>query len=76
MVVPGIVGRLDQDALAARRTVRPGMTGLWQISGRSDTDMVEMALLDTAYLCRRSIGFDLEILVRTPQVVVRGHGAH
>lgn len=59
-----------------RFRVRPGLTGLWQVSGRSDLDPVESARLDTHYVEHWSIGMDLTILARTPKVVVTGEGAY
>ncbi|HEY9368709.1 sugar transferase [Streptomyces sp.] len=51
---------------AARRlTVRPGMTGLWQVSGRSELPWEEMALLDLHYVDHHWLGMDLAILGRT-----------
>lgn len=58
-----------------RDDVRPGMTGLWQVSGRSELSMREMLDLDLAYVRRRSTLGDLAILVRTPLVVFTAEGA-
>jgi exopolysaccharide production protein ExoY len=54
---------------------RPGLTGLWQISGRSLLPYDERVALDLAYARRSSLATDLAILVRTVPSVVRGHGA-
>jgi exopolysaccharide biosynthesis polyprenyl glycosylphosphotransferase len=59
-----------------RARARPGMTGLWQISGRSDLGFREMVLLDLYYVQHQNILFDLEILFRTLPVVVFGKGAY
>lgn len=59
-----------------RFRVRPGLTGLWQVSGRSDLDPVESTRLDTHYVEHWSVGMDLQILARTPRVVVSGEGAY
>ena len=59
-----------------REKVRPGMTGLWQISGRRDVPFKEMVLLDLYYFENQSIMFDLEILFATIPVVVFGRGAY
>ncbi len=56
--------------------VRPGITGMWQVSGRSDVQFPERAHLDRDYFHRRSLRLDLAILARTPRAVVRGHGAY
>lgn len=58
-----------------RERVRPGVTGLWQVSGRNELTMLEMLELDVRYVARRSTWFDLRILLRTPLVVVRREGA-
>ena len=59
-----------------REKVRPGMTGLWQISGRWDVPFKEMVLLDLYYFENQSIMFDLETLFATIPVVVFGRGAY
>lgn len=56
--------------------VRPGMTGLWQVSGRSDTTYEEHVRFDLQYIRNWSPWFDLCILVRTIKVVVMGDGAY
>jgi lipopolysaccharide/colanic/teichoic acid biosynthesis glycosyltransferase len=53
-----------------RNQVRPGMTGLWQVSGRNRLSMPEMLALDLSYVKRRSLLLDLSILVRTPRSVL------
>jgi lipopolysaccharide/colanic/teichoic acid biosynthesis glycosyltransferase len=53
-----------------RNQVRPGMTGLWQVSGRNRLSMLEMLTLDVSYVKRRSLLLDLSILVRTPRAVL------
>ncbi len=55
---------------------RQGMTGLWQISGRSEIAFEEMVLLDLYYLENRSILFDLEIIMATLPAVLFGRGAY
>lgn len=58
----------------ARFGVRPGLTGLWQVSGRSRLTMLDALRLDVDYVARRSLGFNLLILLRTVPVVL-GRGA-
>lgn len=58
-----------------RLTVLPGMTGLWQVSGRSNLSFEEMVMLDTYYVGHWSLGLDLKILLRTIPAVLRGDGA-
>lgn len=52
-----------------RHQCRPGMTGLWQVSGRSRCPMPEMLALDLAYVESRSLLLDIRILLRTPRAV-------
>jgi lipopolysaccharide/colanic/teichoic acid biosynthesis glycosyltransferase len=58
-----------------RLGVKPGLTGLWQVSGRKDTDFNFMVKKDIEYIERQSFGFDLRILLKTIPVVLRGKGA-
>lgn len=54
----------------------PGITGLWQVSGRSRLSFDEMVRLDLQYIDRASFAFDLQILLRTPFAVMSGDGAY
>jgi exopolysaccharide biosynthesis polyprenyl glycosylphosphotransferase len=58
------------------RTVKPGLTGLWQISGRSDLSYEERVRLDMHYIRNYSIWLDLRILLQTPLRILRGDGAY
>lgn len=58
-----------------RLSVRPGMTGLWQVSGRSDTSFEEWVRLDLQYIDTWSLFLDFHILWRTYGAVVKGRGA-
>jgi exopolysaccharide biosynthesis polyprenyl glycosylphosphotransferase len=66
--------RLD-DWHRKRYLVLPGMTGLWQISGRSELDFDELVRLDFLYLERWSVFLDLSIILKTIPAVVRARGA-
>jgi len=66
-------GRAERDALLS---VRPGLTGLWQISGRSDRTFEERVRIETAYVQAGSLWLDLRIMARTLGAVVRGQGAY
>ncbi len=55
-----------------RHDCPPGITGLWQVSGRNRLSMQQMLALDLEYVERRSLLLDLRILLRTPVVVLRG----
>lgn len=59
-----------------RREVRPGMTGLWQVSGRSDAGHQGMIQLDPYYVRNWSVWLDLIILFRTMRAVIRSAGAY
>jgi lipopolysaccharide/colanic/teichoic acid biosynthesis glycosyltransferase len=60
----------------ARLDVKPGLTGLWQVSGRADVDFDDRLRLDIAYIRNRSLWLDLRILFKTIGVVVSRKGAH
>lgn len=63
-------------AAKAYMSVRPGITGLWQVSGRSDASYDRRVALDIAYASRLSLRQDLRILLRTVSVVLRRDGAY
>jgi exopolysaccharide biosynthesis polyprenyl glycosylphosphotransferase len=63
-----------RESARRRLLVKPGLTGLWQISGRADLAWEEAVKLDLRYVENWSIAFDLMILWRTLYVVVSGHG--
>ena len=79
LVGPRPVTRAQYDAfadvVAAYRSVRPGMTGDWQVNGRSDVHYPERAEYDRRYVTEWSVLGDVSILLRTPVTVVRGRGA-
>jgi exopolysaccharide biosynthesis polyprenyl glycosylphosphotransferase len=58
-----------------RYLVLPGMTGLWQVSGRSELDFDELVRLDFLYLERWSVFLDLSIMLKTIPAVLRGKGS-
>jgi exopolysaccharide biosynthesis polyprenyl glycosylphosphotransferase len=59
-----------------RTAVRPGITGLWQVVGRSEVSFEDMILLDLYYIYNRSVHLDLTILFETLFVVIKKKGAH
>jgi exopolysaccharide biosynthesis polyprenyl glycosylphosphotransferase len=59
-----------------RRHVRPGMTGPWQVNGRSDIPFSDMLRLDYSYVLNWSLAGDLKLLMQTVAALVRGHGAY
>jgi len=57
-------------------TVRPGITGLWQVSGRSDITYQERVQMDMYYIRNWSIWMDLQLIFRTPQAMISRRGAY
>lgn len=64
------------DDVRRRLLVRPGMTGLWQVSGRSELNWTESVRLDLYYVDNWSMMSDLVILAKTVRAVIRSHGAY
>jgi lipopolysaccharide/colanic/teichoic acid biosynthesis glycosyltransferase len=58
-----------------RFSVKPGLTCLWQINGRSDTDFERWIALDLEYIDTWSLSLDLQIIARTFPTVLAGRGA-
>jgi exopolysaccharide biosynthesis polyprenyl glycosylphosphotransferase len=73
--LPTEVAWYDQD-VARRLLVKPGMTGLWQVSGRSDLPWEDGIRLDLYYVENWSLAADLAILWKTVGAVVKGRGAY
>jgi len=64
------------DLMRRRLAVTPGLTGLWQVSGRSDLSWDEAVRLDLRYVENWSFALDLQILWKTGSAVIRGDGAY
>jgi exopolysaccharide biosynthesis polyprenyl glycosylphosphotransferase len=60
----------------ARFNVRPGMTGPWQVFGRSDIPLDDMTKLDYMYVTNWSIGYDIKLMMRTFSAMISGRGAY
>ncbi|HET6560911.1 MAG TPA: exopolysaccharide biosynthesis polyprenyl glycosylphosphotransferase [Marmoricola sp.] len=73
--VPDEVARMDNDSLR-RHAVKPGITGLWQVSGRSDLEWGESSALDTYYADNWGLSGDVAIALRTVQAVLKAEGAY
>jgi lipopolysaccharide/colanic/teichoic acid biosynthesis glycosyltransferase len=73
--LPKEVAQYDRDAVR-RLDVRPGLTGLWQVSGRSDLPWDETVRLDSYYVDNWSFMQDLAIMLRTARAVVSSRGAY
>jgi lipopolysaccharide/colanic/teichoic acid biosynthesis glycosyltransferase len=64
------------EAYARRLAMAPGLTGAWQVGGRSETDVFGMLELDLGYVEKWSPALDLRIILRTFSAVLRRHGAY
>lgn len=64
------------DAFADYMSVKPGVTGLWQVNGRNNTTYEERVAMDVEYVRNWSLGRDIVILFKTVYVVITGHGAY
>ncbi len=73
--LPSEVSRYGEDA-RRRLLVKPGITGLWQVSGRADLSWEESVRVDLDYVENWSPALDLQILWRTIPAVLRGEGAY
>ena len=76
---PVIQKELDKyykDKAEIYKKVRPGVTGYWQVEGRSDTDYEERVKMDEEYIKNQSFLWDLKIIFQTISVMVSGRGAY
>ena len=73
--VPSYESELYGNALPVYQSVRPGITGLWQVSGRNTLAYRQRVMLDILYIRNRTLWLDLVILIKTIGVVRRGSGA-
>ena len=74
-IVDAEVSKYKKDYELYRR-IRPGMSGIWQVGGRSDMDYRERVALDSYYVRNWSVWLDIIILVRTVKIVLLGRGAY
>jgi lipopolysaccharide/colanic/teichoic acid biosynthesis glycosyltransferase len=58
------------------RTVKPGLTGYWQVRGRQQISYEERVSMDIYYITHWSVGLDLRILLQTPWIVIKSKGAY
>jgi exopolysaccharide biosynthesis polyprenyl glycosylphosphotransferase len=70
------VKRFEESWLKRRFSVKPGITCLWQVNGRSNTDFDQWIEQDLTYIDHWTFGMDLKILAMTIPAVLRGRGAH
>ena len=77
---PVVKQELDQYYVGAYKdsytSVKPGLTGLWQVSGRNDVEYVDRVELDRAYVCSWGVWTDFLIVMRTVGVMFRSKGAY
>jgi lipopolysaccharide/colanic/teichoic acid biosynthesis glycosyltransferase len=66
----------EEDHVPRRLAVKPGLTGLWQVSGRANLPWEESVRLDLRYVEHWSLALDLQIMWKTARAVVRGTGAY
>jgi lipopolysaccharide/colanic/teichoic acid biosynthesis glycosyltransferase len=65
-----------KEAVKIVLSVKPGITGYWQVSGRSEINFDKRIHMDAEYVKKRSILYDLTIIAKTPWAMVSGKGAH
>lgn len=73
LVLAEVVDRLHP---MERLSVKPGLTCMWQLAGRSDIDFAQRMLMDLDYVRRRSLWFDLVLVVKTPFAIFSRRGAY
>jgi lipopolysaccharide/colanic/teichoic acid biosynthesis glycosyltransferase len=80
LVGPRPIVALETERYGSRyalyRKVRPGLTGLWQVSGRNNTTYAQRVQFDEYYVRNWSVWLDLYILGRTVKVILTGEGAY
>lgn len=65
-----------KEAVKIVLSVKPGVTGFWQVSGRSEINFDKRIRMDADYVRKRSVFYDFWIILRTPWVMIAGRGAH
>jgi exopolysaccharide biosynthesis polyprenyl glycosylphosphotransferase len=70
------IERIDAQWHKRRLSVKPGVTCLWQVNGRSDVNFDHWVRMDLEYIDKWSLGLDLKILVKTIPAVLKGSGAY
>ncbi len=64
-----------RDSVKVVLSVRPGVTGFWQVSGRSEINFDKRIEMDAEYVKKRSIFYDMQIILKTPGAMITGKGA-
>ena len=75
-VLPDQADQMPAALRALRESVRPGLTGLWQVSGRSNMTLRQMARFDALYVRRASPRLDVWLMLKTPRAVLSAQGAY
>ena len=75
-VVQEELDKYYKDKAEIYKKVRPGVTGYWQVEGRSDTDYEERVKMDEEYIKNQSFLWDLKIIFQTIKVMITGKGAY
>jgi len=70
------VKRINSQWHKRRFSMKPGVTCLWQINGRSDVSFDDWVVMDLEYIDKWSLGLDIKILLRTIPTVLKGSGAY
>ncbi len=65
-----------KDAVKIVLSVKPGLTGFWQVSGRSQINFDKRIEMDAEYVKRRSFWYDIYLMIKTPLAILSGRGAH
>ena len=75
---PPLAGEVELYGVDMRRCflVKPGLTGLWQVSGRSDLSWDDSVRIDVRYVENWSLAYDFQILAKTARAVLKGSGAY
>jgi lipopolysaccharide/colanic/teichoic acid biosynthesis glycosyltransferase len=80
LVGPRMISREELEKYGSHQqlllTVKPGLTGYWQVNGRQNVDYEERVRMDLYYIRHQSISLDLKILLRTPAAVLKREGAY
>ena len=74
--MPTLAAKFEPAFAEERTLMKPGCTGLWQVSGRNDTSYRRRVELDATYVRNWTLGLDLRLVCRTVSVVLNGKGAY
>ncbi len=66
---------LTRDSVKIVLSVKPGVTGYWQVSGRSEVNFDKRIAMDAQYVTNKSLFYDIIIILKTPFAMISGRGA-